>query len=167
MKIKALIVVLSIVLSAFSLFITPSLKAEINFGFPRKFVLDVYKNGEITDEKMIVYLTVQMNSGRYYVNWKNILFKPMSGFKKVWVSPNSFSSNEGTIINIKIGEDWFSFDLKASDDTLIKVFGNKKNQMDYHLEGVYFFMDYYGKKVKQEWKSIDKTSISLPFSEVE
>ncbi len=158
------------VLLAFVLVFLPFVPAvsEGNFPILAKWVLDIYRDGKITEEKMIVSFLALTISGKYSIDWQAVRFVPDKDLKIVRVYPFIYSSAAGTVTNISFTEDKFSFDLKIDQSNSIKIMGNKDIKGKYTIEGVFiYYSEYLKKTVKYEYKSTDKQSIILPFQEIE
>ena len=134
----------------------------------RNFKMDVYEDGKLTGSKISVHLQIYNSGGdKITVWWEHVYIRPLDFCKKIQLTPEIFSTNDGTIKNVKVTQNNFSFeiDIAPSLGRTIQVAGQTVEGKGVDIETTELWLsDISNKKTKIEWKSTDK--IILPYNEV-
>lgn len=122
----------------------------------------VIEDEKQTESNLLVDLSIFDYDGKMAVIWKDIYIMPAD--KKTVLNMAQYSTEDGTITDLDIQEDHFSFNLKVTHGRIMKVIGTKKGEQ-YNIEGVgLWWSDILKRKIKTEWKSVDR--IVLPYKQV-
>ena len=130
------------------------------------FRLEVIVDEQLFEERMIVTLQVHNIAGPS-VNWKHVYIKPDHNRKGVLLRVGHFSTTEGSIKDVIVTKDSFSFDIHPSPRETVHIIGTKSTgKSRYDIQGVGFvYLTTLDKLTKVEWRSTDKKFI-LPYKEV-
>jgi hypothetical protein len=128
--------------------------------------LEVIVDGQLFEEKMVVTLQVHNING-LSVNWKHVYIKPDHNKKGVLLRAGHFSTTEGSIKDVIVTKDSFSFDIHPSPRETVQIIGTKNTgKSSYDIQGVgLVYLTTLDKLTKVEWRSTDKKFI-LPYKEV-
>jgi len=161
-------------------YLTLSLFIVLSFVFPHKAnagdkgllpivshnVLDVIEDGKLTEAKYKVRITIFDYYGNIYVTWECVFISPLHEEKKMLINPFSFTTGGGSITDVKIQKDHFSFKLELTAGRVIQIIGSKKpDSFDYSIEGVgFWWSDILKRNTRTEWRSTER-KILLPYRE--
>ena len=104
--------------------------------------------------------------------WDDVFIRPDHEGKRVCLKAEHNSSADGSIKDVIVNKDSFSFRIDFSGTFLgagrtVQVVGNRKEgTYGYSVQGVgLWWSDVLNRKIKTEWRSTDK-KIVLPYKEV-
>jgi len=157
--------------------VTKNTKVDDKFVISTIFKMDVFDDGEISDNKMLVDLTIiEQDSGGFYVEWNDVYIRPFHENKVVILKPEHNSTLDGSINNVTVTKTGFSFVIDVSmgvwgEGRTLQIVGMKK-----HEEGLIFdkydvkgsglwWSELLKKPIRREFRSTDK-KIILPYKEV-
>ena len=134
------------------------------------FKLEVMREGKLSEKVLLVRLIIWKfnNTEECSVSWSHVQIEPVHDRKKVCLSAHQFSTAEGSIKNVIVGKDRFSFRIEYAEGLalLADVVGKKiEGQGNYSVEVNAIVRLNANEKTTEKWQSTDKTII-LPYKEV-
>jgi hypothetical protein len=143
---------------------------DIEFPILTNFKLEVFREGKLSEKKMLVNLQIWELSDGFYVSWNHVHIEPLANEKRVLLNPRHFSTLEDSIKNVSVNKNGFSFrleHLKGHGLTADVVGKKREGQTGYSVEAsaIDFIFGPDLKKTAETWKSTDKL-IVLPYQEV-
>jgi len=141
-------------------------------GINTYFKMEILDDGKLTENKMLVELRMFSNGSNIYADWNHVYIAPVHETKTVILKAQHFSTLEGSIKNVIVNENSFSFVIDLSLTPLgagrtVQVVGIKKEgQNDYNVEGTaLWWSEILKRKLKTQWRTTDKKFV-LPYKEV-
>ena len=146
------------------------------FALKTHFNMEILDDGELSDNKMVVDLTIiEQDGGGFYVEWNEVYIDPVHEAKVVILKPFFHSTQERSIRNVTVTGKGFSFLIDLSGQPLgkgrtLQIVGTKKDKSlipnKYVVKGSgLWWSDILNKSIKKELRSTD-TRIVLPYREV-
>lgn len=136
------------------------------------FHMDILDDGKLTENKILVQLRILGDGTKVYADWNHVYIDPVHETKTVILKAQHFSTLEGSIKNVLIRKEGFSFVIDLSLTPLgrgrtVQVVGSKKNgQGEYDVEATaLWWSEVLKRKLKTEWRTTDK-KVVLPYKEV-
>lgn len=136
------------------------------------FHMDILNDGKLTENKILVELRILSDGSKVYADWNHVYIDPVHETKTVILKAQHFSTLEGSIKNVIINKESFSFTIDLSLTPLgtgrtVQVVGNKKNKQNgYDVEATaLWWSEILKRKLKTEWRSTDN-KIILPYKEI-
>jgi hypothetical protein len=166
---KTLLILLSLLITATFV----SAQTSERYVFSGKFHLDIYRDGELTQDKIIATALVSnwRKEGKGDgVTWNQVYLRRMDKVKSVKLEPNKYISELGQIKNLVMDDDSVSFDLIIKQGSGVQ---KMKISLTKSFPGLLFsaLIDikatgYYYKgnvaQYKVEWKESSKDQFVLP-----
>ncbi len=143
-----------------------STKNDSIVGIRENFKMEIMNDGQLSEDKMIVTLEILGSIYEPYVTWNHVYIKPIHDEKRVVLKAQHFSTEEGSIKDVRVTQNSFSFVIDHIGRT-VQVVGNKKaGQSKYDVEAsALWWSEILNRKIKMEWRSTDK-KFMLPYKEV-
>lgn len=146
------------------------------FAIETSFKMEIFEDGEISEQKMLVDLTIiGQDSGGYYVEWNEVYIDPIHEHKVVVLIPVHHSTLDGSIKNVIVTKNGFSFVIDLSRQFLgkghtLQIVGTKKKGgIIYHKYDVkgsgLWWSEILKRSIRKELRSTDR-KIILPYKEV-
>jgi hypothetical protein len=133
------------------------------------FKLEVFREGQLSGKILLVDLRIwKLDDGEFFIEWSHVHIEPFHNHKMVFLKACHFSTGEGSVKNVIIGRDGFSFNLDTLQGRglIASVVGKKKGESDsYSVEANAIVPLDVDKKTTEKWVSTDK-KIVLPYKEV-
>lgn len=134
------------------------------------FKLEIIRDGKLSDNKMLVNLEIWELNDTLCILWSDVCIAPLHDRKKVFLNPRHFSSLQGSIKNVSVGPNGFSFRLDYAEGhgLTADVVGKKRegqNGYSVKASAMDFRTDVAHGKAPEIWQSTDKM-IVLPYKEV-
>jgi hypothetical protein len=159
---------ISIIIIVCSIYLVGALGSNANKNniFTR-FKLQVFEDGKPTKFFIVGDLTIYEDAGTFKVVWTDVWISPLESEKKMLLKPESNSVDDGSIKNVIVRDDHFSFEIVLEPERVMKISGTKlNNKYDYLIEGVgLWWIDLVKSNIKTEWKSVN-VPIVLPYTEL-
>jgi hypothetical protein len=136
-----------------------------------RFYLESVTDGKLEDTKRIVELKILASNGQRHVWWDGVNMFPVHERKKVMLGANHYSTKEGTVSDVVVGENHFSFRLHLSplfaQERTLQVVGERKaGESKYSLRAVGLWRsDLLENTMKVEWRST-KEGFVLAYKDV-
>ena len=140
------------------------------------FKMEVYEDDKLTDNLMIVELSiVELDNGSFYVSWNEVWIDPVHEYKTVIIKPVHHSTVEGSIKNVTVTKDGFSFDIDLSGESfgkgrILQIVGKKQGSgmfgdiYDVKGSGLWW-SNIIKESIKKDLRSTDK-EITLPYKKI-
>lgn len=178
-KMKKRILIISIFLACLIvpsvLVIAKNTTGGENIAIFTSFKMEILNEGKLTENKMLVDLRIVNIDGDNNISvvWKHVYINPVHETKRVILKAQHFSTVSGSIYNVIVNNNNFSFVIDLSGTSFgtgrtVQVVGNKRSGLitEYDIEATaLWWSDILKKKIKTEWRSTDK-KIVLPYKEV-
>lgn len=136
------------------------------------FHMEILDDGKLTENKILAQLRILSDGSKIYADWNHVYIDPVHETKTVILKAQHFSTLEGSIKNVLISKEGFSFVIDLSLTPLgtgrtVQVVGSKKDGQDkYDVEATaLWWSEVLKRKLKTEWRTTDK-GIVLPYKEV-
>jgi len=144
-----------------------STKNDSIVGIRENFKMEIMDDGQLSEDKMIVTLEILGSIYEPYVAWNHVYIKPIHDEKRVVLKAQHFSTVEGSIKDILVNKNSFSFTIFWGAGRAAQVVGSKREGQDnYSIEAsALWWSDILNRKIKMEWRSTDKKFV-LPYKEV-
>jgi len=155
-------------LTVFSVLVTAESTKNVSIvGIRENFKMEIMDDGQLSEDKMIVTLEILGNIYKPYVVWNHVYIKPIHDEKRVILKAQHFSTVEGSIKDVIVNKDSYSFMIFWGVGRSIQVVGSKKRGQDnYSIEAsALWWSEILNRKIKMEWRSTDKKFV-LPYREV-
>jgi hypothetical protein len=142
-------------------------KSDEDVSIFTRLKLQVFEDDKPKELYIVGDLTLSTEKGYTRVFWKDVWISTVESQKKMLLKPEFNSSDDGTISNVILKDNHFSFDLFLEPERIMKVSGTKmKYRSEYEVNGVgSFWVEMLNKHVKTEWRTITKPII-LPYNEL-
>lgn len=153
------------------LIIAETLKTGEKVSIFTHFNMEIIDDGKLTDNQMLADLHIFNYRGRTHVVWNHVYIDPQHDLKKVILKAQHYSTQEGTISEVVVSKNHFSFKIDVSTALFpgrtVQVVGNRsEDSHKYSIEGTALWWSYIlNRKIKTEWRTTDK-KIMLPYKEV-
>ena len=174
-KMKKRILIISIFLVCLIvpsvLVIAKNRTTDIEFPILTDFKLEVFREGQLSEKKLLVSLEIWKLDNSFFVSWNHVYIEPLHDRKKTFLSVRHFSTDGfSSVNNVRVDKDGFSFRLEhaGGKGLTADVVGKKREgQSSYSLEAsaIDFILGAGLKKTAETWKSTDKVII-LPYREI-
>ena len=129
----------------------------------------VFENGKPTDVRIVAFITVKVYQGKPFAFWRDITISPDKETKKVVLNSDSHGTYNGSISNVRVGKDYFSFTIHTVSPRVgkrnINIVGKRIEGDRYEITGMGIWSSDIPKEtIKTEYRTVDK--IILPYNEV-
>jgi len=94
------------------LIIAKNQTTDIEFPILTSFKLEVFREGKLSEKKMLVNLQIWELSDGFHVLWDHVHIEPLRNEKRVLLNPRHFSTLEDSIKNVSVNKNGFSFRLE-------------------------------------------------------
>ncbi len=131
------------------------------------FRMETIEDEKLSELKLIVTLQIFGHIHEPYVVWNHVCIEPDHDKKRVLLRAGHFSVEAGTVKNVIVDEDSFSFQIHPSLSETMQIVGTKNaGESGYSVQGVgLVYLRTVSKRTKMEWQSTDRKFI-LPYKEV-
>ena len=142
------------------------------------FNLEVFREGKLSEKNLLVTLQIWDlgNGNGFSVSWNHVRIEPVHTQKKVYISGQHFSTEEGSIKNVRVHKNGFSFrlDYIGGMGLTADIVGKEEGKLDgipvYSVKASAMAFSIYRtgsdlQKNPEIWRSTDK-KIVLPYKEV-
>ena len=140
--------------------------------FPRliDFKMEVFREGQLSEKKLLVKLQIWKADNSFLVSWDYVHIEPLHDRKKIFLSACHFSTDDGSVKNVSVDKNGFSFRLEYLEGhgLTADIVGKKREgQGSYSVKAnaIDFILGAGLKKTTEKWVSTDK-KIVLPYKEV-
>lgn len=139
--------------------------------FPRfiDFKMEVFREGQLSEKKLLVNLEIWKIDNGFLVSWDYVHIEPLHDRKKIFLNARHFSTDDGSIKNVQVGKNGFSFRLEhaGGHGLTADIVGKKREgQGSYSVKAnAIDFLLGAGLKTTEKWVSTNK-KIVLPYKEV-
>ncbi len=136
-------------------------------GIRENFKMEIMDDGQLSEDKMIVTLEILGNTYEPYVAWNHVYIKPIHDEKRVVLKAQHFSTVEGSVKDVIVNKNSFSFTIFWGVGRSAQIVGIKKGGQDnYSIEAsALWWSEILNKKIKMGWQSTDKKFV-LPYKEI-
>lgn len=177
---RKLILILSIALvSLIFLSVLPFAKTATprdRFTLKTHFNMEILDDGRVSDNIMLVELTIiEQDRGDFYVGWNEVYINPVHEQRTVILKPFHHSTLEGSIKNVTVTRNAFSFVIDLSQQfggkgRTLQIVGKRKEGSfifdEYDVKGSgLWWSEILNESIRKELRSTDK-KIVLPYKEV-
>ncbi len=145
---------------------------DIEFPILTEFKLEVFREGQLSEKKLLVSLEIWKLDNSFFVEWNHVYIEPLHYRKRTLLSVRHFSTTDGfsSVKNVRVDKDGFSFRLEhaGGKGLTADVVGKKREgQSSYSVKAsaIDFILFAGLKKIAETWKSTDKVII-LPYREI-
>lgn len=155
-------------LTVFSLLVAAeNTKSDSIVGIRENFKMEIIDDGQMSENRMIVTLGILGNIHEPYVRWNHVYIKPIHEEKRVLLKAQHFSTVDGSIKDVIVNKNSFSFTIFWGERRIAQVVGSKKRDQDnYSIEAsALWWSEILKRKIKMAWRSTDK-KFTLPYKEV-
>lgn len=139
------------------------------------YYLESIVDGKPDDTKRIVNLKIQVpyqKDSKISVFWDGVIFYPVAELKKVKLNAEHYSIKEGTIKDVVLGKNYFSFRIHLPPlfalERSLQIMGERKEgETKYTLTGSSIrTSDLLNRPMKVKWKSVNKDHFVLPYNKI-
>ncbi len=126
-----------------------------------KFMFQIHEDGRKTNRFILGNITIIQNEEHLNAIWNDIFFAPWVSGESYWYQLEQHTSSNGSISDLLVGENWFSFNLKLIP-LIMQITGKKEDNGNYSVQGIGKRWESLGNKfITFEWKPIDEFNMPI------
>ena len=85
--------------------------------------LQIFEDGKSTENYITGYLQIYDYHGKIRVSWYDIQISPMHEQKKMLLKPEHNTTEDGSITDVIVSQDHFSFKLRLEPERILQIYG--------------------------------------------